>query len=135
MKCLVLLFASLACASAQVFSVESGLYTPEWIRDQAFDDLDVYYEQAFQDEGCDPEFPEFCGGDEGGEPEPPTEPPAPNTTEGFVVTPGCRIGGGKNPFCKPNFNCFKSKHPICNGRLIKKCLRKRTRLCRRLARL
>ena len=130
MKCLVLLFASLACASAQVFSVESGLYTPEWIQDQAFDDLDVYYEEAFQDDFYPVEYPE--GGDDGvGEPpvpQPPTnDPPKPpgrpcSRFHTPVVAPGCLIGTGKNPFCKPGLSCFRNTHPICNCWLIESCL-------------
>ena len=44
----MLLLAILACSSAQFFSIESGLYTPEWILDQGLDDLDVYYEHEFE---------------------------------------------------------------------------------------
>ena len=141
MKFLVLLFASLACASAQVFSVESGLYTPEWTRDQAFDDLDVYYEEAFQDDFYPDEYPDGVGELGGGPPVP--EPPAKDFPQRpgpqFVPTPGCVIfnNDGKNPFCKPGLNCSGNTHPICNGWLIESCLYRSQprRFCARLAKL
>ncbi len=119
MKYLVLLIASLACASAQVFSVESGLYTPEWIREQAFDDLDVYYEEAFQDD-FDPE-----GGDDVGEVDTPTdvdgisEPPGTDVKgipeiARLPVTPRCRFVGSES---------LSIRHPTCINKAIWRCVK------------